>query len=110
MGDALRFVSRRAEAMAAASTGQAMLSVAGLRREKLEGLCKKVGPECFVANVLFPKGATCGGSKATMEQLEKAEKEAGALQAKLVTSCGAFHTALMAPAVAQVEEALREMV
>mmetsp|Transcript_23043 Transcript_23043/g.62812 ORF Transcript_23043/g.62812 Transcript_23043/m.62812 type:complete len:535 (-) Transcript_23043:191-1795(-) len=115
--DGLKIMKVRSEAMAEASTNggaQALLSVAGLKRDKLEGFCKQVrdemgsGTVCHVANALFPKGATCGGSKAAMEKLEKLVKANGALQAKLVTGSGAFHTPLMQPAAAKVEAALRE--
>mmetsp|Transcript_82582 Transcript_82582/g.184172 ORF Transcript_82582/g.184172 Transcript_82582/m.184172 type:complete len:469 (-) Transcript_82582:155-1561(-) len=106
--DGLKITKLRAEAMAAASAGQAMLSVAGLRQKKLEVLCEKVGAECFIANVLFPKGITCGGSKAAMEKLEKEVKAAGALQAKLIV-VGAFNTPLMAAAVPKLEALLQEV-
>eukprot|EP00413_Alexandrium_margalefii_P038201 CAMPEP_0204596910 /NCGR_PEP_ID=MMETSP0661-20131031/53510_1 /ASSEMBLY_ACC=CAM_ASM_000606 /TAXON_ID=109239 /ORGANISM="Alexandrium margalefi, Strain AMGDE01CS-322" /LENGTH=480 /DNA_ID=CAMNT_0051607575 /DNA_START=39 /DNA_END=1481 /DNA_ORIENTATION=+ len=115
--DGLKIMKVRSEAMAEASASggaQALLSVAGLKRDKLEGYCKQVrdemgaGTVCHISNALFPKGATCGGTKAAMEKLEKLVKANGALQAKLITSSGAFHTPLMAPAAAKVEAALRE--
>mmetsp|Transcript_36658 Transcript_36658/g.85293 ORF Transcript_36658/g.85293 Transcript_36658/m.85293 type:complete len:481 (-) Transcript_36658:85-1527(-) len=114
--DGLELAKIRAEALAEASTkgeAQALLSVAGIKRDKLEGFCKQVrnemgaGTVCQVATALFPKGATCGGTKAAMEKLEKLVKANGALQAKLVTSSGAFHTPLMAPATARASQALK---
>lgn len=115
--DGLKVVKARADAMAEASKqgeAQAMLTIAGLRRDKVEGLCAKLregageGAVCSVANELFPKGTTCGGTKALMEKLQTAAKEQGALQTKLV-NCGAFSTPLMASAVAKVTAALREV-
>merc|ERR1712048_278748 len=101
----------RAEAMGEASTkgeAQALLSVAGIKRDKLASLCKTI-PGCYIANELFPKGATCGGTKSAMDKLEKLVKENGALQAKVITSCGACNTPLMAPAVPKLEAKLKEM-
>merc|ERR1711933_121591 len=108
--DGLKVVKARGEAMAEASKSgpQAMLTIAGLRRDKVEALCAKIRGEagkdavCSIAQELFPKGTTCGGTKALMEKLQAAAKEGGALQTKLVTSSGAFSTALMASAVPKV--------
>merc|ERR1719401_1087008 len=61
--DGLKVVKAGAEAMSKASSGQAILSVAGLRQKKLEACIAKVGGECYISNVLFPKGFTCAGSK-----------------------------------------------
>lgn len=111
--DGLKVVKVRAEAMAEASKSgsQAMLTVAGLRRDKVEGFCKELGKEgvCSIAQELFPKGTTCGGTKALMEKLQAKVKEGGALQAKLVTTSGAFSTSLMAPAVPKVAAVLKEV-
>uniref|UniRef100_A0A7S0AGE5 Malonyl-CoA:ACP transacylase (MAT) domain-containing protein n=1 Tax=Pyrodinium bahamense TaxID=73915 RepID=A0A7S0AGE5_9DINO len=115
--DGLKVVKARAEALKEASaTGeaQALLSVAGMRRDKLEGVCRQVRDEigssatCYISSVLFPRGATCGGTRTAMERLERLAKANGALQAKLTTSLGALHTPLMAPAAAKFEAALRE--
>jgi [acyl-carrier-protein] S-malonyltransferase len=111
--DGLKVVKVRAEAMAAASKAgsQAMLTVAGLRRDKVEAFCKELGTGgvCAIAQELFPKGTTCGGDKALMEKLQAKVKENGALQAKLVTTSGAFSTPLMASAVPKVAAVLKEV-
>lgn len=114
--DVLRLVKIRGEAMrdAAANPPQALLSVAGVRRSKLEGFCKTIqeeagqGAVCTVAMELFPKGATCGGTRPCIEKLQKMVKENGALQARLV-QIGASHTPLMAPAVPALRAALEEV-
>mmetsp|Transcript_103939 Transcript_103939/g.294499 ORF Transcript_103939/g.294499 Transcript_103939/m.294499 type:complete len:476 (+) Transcript_103939:52-1479(+) len=113
--DGLKIAKVRAEAMATASkTGaaQAVLSVAGLRQDKVKAFCALEDGGSNVAAVaceLFPRGCTCAGTKAAMEKLEKAVKANGALQAKLITSSGALHTKLMAPAVQKVADALKEV-
>jgi len=112
--DGMELVKVRGEAMsqAAKSPPQAMLSVAGLSREDLDALCKKVsvgGELAQVANDLFPKGFSCAGSKAAIIELEKKALEAGALQAKMLKVSGAFHTPFMDPARAKLEAKLQEM-
>merc|ERR1719261_2293139 len=90
-------------AEAAAASPQGMLSVAGLETAKLEQLCKEAaaaekGGVCQIANVLFPKGFSCAGTKAAVEDLKNRAEKAGALQARLLKTSGGFHTSLMAPA------------
>ena len=83
----LRLVKLRGEAMqeAAEAYPQKMISLAGLKKEVVEGLCAECrsGDEvCQIANILFPNGFSCAGSKAAMEKLlEKANKTDGCLQA-----------------------------
>merc|ERR1719265_2864281 len=100
-------------AEAAQQSPQAMLSVAGLEFAKLEQLCKEAasnekGGVCQIANVLFPKGFSCAGSKAAVEDLKTRAEKAGALQARMLKTSGAFHTSLMAPAQKKLEAALQE--
>ncbi|CAE7879702.1 MCAT [Symbiodinium sp. KB8] len=109
----LRLVKLRAEAMQEATEQgpQAMASVAGLERKRLEALCREcVQSEtdtCQVANELFPNGFSCAGTKSAIERLvELAPEKAGCLQAKLLKTSGAFHTRLMEPARAKLLEAL----
>ncbi|CAJ1328225.1 unnamed protein product [Effrenium voratum] len=51
-----------------------------------------------IANVLFPAGFTCGGSKAAIDKLCELATKARALQARPIKTGGAFHTPLMEPA------------
>jgi len=115
--DGIKIVKVSADALAKASgkqPAQAMLSVAGIKVAKLEVLCTQVREDlgqdcvCEVANVLFPRGATCAGHQNAMEKLEKLAKENGAVQAKLTKGCGALNTKLMKEAADAVEDALRE--
>jgi len=115
--DGLRLVKLRGEAMqqAAESSPQQMLSVAGLEKDKLLELCKesakKAGPKevCKISNELFPKGFSCGGTKKAIDLLKKAAEDAGALQAKMLKTSGAFHTELMQPAKETLAKALDEV-
>merc|ERR1711920_1061920 len=50
---------------------------------------------CSVANCLFPKGFSVAGNTGAIERLEKKVTEAGALQAKILKTSGAFHTRMM---------------
>jgi len=112
--DGLKLVKLRGEAMqeAAKMGEQLMVSVAGIEKAKLEGLCqeaaKKEGPNavCQIANALFPKGFSCAGTKPAMLSLKELAEENGALQAKILKTSGAFHTSLMAPAKAKLSKAL----
>merc|ERR1740117_2782085 len=110
----LGLVKIRAEAMseAAASCPQAMLSVAGLEQDALEKICKDhtKGEElAVVANVLFPKGFACSGTKETINKMQQACVDAGAMQAKVLKTSGAFHSSFMQPAQDKLEEAIKAL-
>jgi malonyl CoA-acyl carrier protein transacylase len=112
--EGLKLVKLRGEAMqeAAKASKQKMLSVAGLDRELLDSLCaeaaKEEGPgaTCSVANALFDKGFSVGGTEEAIMILQKKCETAGALNAKLLKTAGAFHTALMKPAEDKLNVAL----
>jgi [acyl-carrier-protein] S-malonyltransferase len=110
----LKLVKVRAEAMseAAKSCPQAMLSVAGLDRNTLERICQEhtQGEElAVIANVLFPKGFACSGTKGAIEKMQEACIKAGAMQAKVLKTSGAFHSSFMQPASDKLEEALEKL-
>mmetsp|Transcript_26040 Transcript_26040/g.74559 ORF Transcript_26040/g.74559 Transcript_26040/m.74559 type:complete len:451 (+) Transcript_26040:6-1358(+) len=115
--DGLKLVKLRGEAMqeAAAVGEQLMLSVAGLEKAKLQPLCEKVlkdqgaGAICQIANELFPSGFAVGGTKKAIEALKPLVEAAGALQAKILKTSGAFHTPLMQPAQDKLAAALDEL-
>lgn len=111
--EGLELVKVRGEAMAAAARlrPQAMLSVAGLDQDVLERLCRdeNKGDEiCSIANVLFPKGFACAGSRKAIDNLKAAAEKAGAMQAKILKTGGGFHTKLMASAQEKLEKALNQ--
>merc|ERR1711979_16858 len=105
--DGLKLVKLRGEAMQeAAENGgkQLMLSVAGHDGDKLAELCSEAKKEegasatCAIANALFPNGYSCGGTE-----------KAGALQAKVLKTGGAFHTDLMQPTQEKLNAALNDV-
>jgi len=117
--DGLKLVKLRGEAMQEAATTQGkqlMLSVAGLDRATLDKLCEEskkeegAGATCQVANALFPNGFSLGGSEKAINICKEKCEKAGALQAKVLKTGGAFHTALMQPAQTKLNEALDETV
>lgn len=115
--EGLKLVKLRGEAMqeAAAVGKQLMLSVAGLGQFDLEQLCKEAkahegdGAVCQIANALFPKCFACAGTEAAVKHLEASALKAGALQAKLLKTSGAFHTSLMQPAADKLNKALKDL-
>lgn len=93
---------------------QLMLSVAGIEKEKLEKLCKEAAKKepngvAVIANELFPKGFACAGTEKAINALKEAAEAAGALQAKVLKTSGAFHSSLMAPAGDKLAKALDEV-
>lgn len=115
--DGLRLVKLRAEAMQEATNRvpQAMCSVAGLDRAKVDKLCEEAAAsdpspdaECKVANFLFPAGFTCAGTKDAVDKLCKLAMAAKALQARVIKAGGAFHTRLMKPAQEELCRAIDE--
>jgi len=115
--DGLKLVKARGEAMEfettkPGATPQAMMSVAGLERDKIEKLCKECAQQnevCQIANYLFPKGFSVAGNIRPLEELEKKAMQAGALQAKVLKTSAAFHTPIMAPARQKLLAALAEI-
>jgi len=114
--DGLKLVALRGEYMqeAAAVGKQAMLSVAGLEKGVVDKLCKealKKEPNgvCQLANELFNKGYSYAGTETAILALKELAEGAGALQAKVLKTSGAFHTSLMAPAKEKLGKALDEM-
>jgi len=112
----LRLVKMRGEFMQeAANVGsQVMLSVAGIDKPDLVKMCKEAAKSekkgvCQIANELFPKGFSCAGTQKAVMKLKDLVEKAGALQAKMLKTSGAFHTELMAPAREKLSKALDEM-
>jgi len=115
--DGLQLVKLRGEAMqeAAAVGEQSMVSVTGLEKAALQEFCSQAithegsGAVCQIANELFAKGFAVGGTRKAIEWLKTAAEKAGALQAKILKTSGAFHTPLMQPAQDKLSAALEEM-
>lgn len=112
--DGLKVVKVRATSMAAAAKAgrpHGMLSVVGLSDPDLEGVVAQVNSRlpdsvCRIANYLFPTGRVVSGHKDALEEAQKLAVAAGALKAVPLAVSGAFHTPLMDPARAALEEVL----
>merc|ERR1712050_516431 len=63
-------------------------------------------PVCQIANVLFPAGFTCAGTKSTVELLCTLATKARALQARPIKTGGAFHTPMMQSAQDDLNKAI----
>merc|ERR1712187_64659 len=115
--DGLKLVKERGEDMSAAAgaSKQAMLSVAGLEKPKLQDLCAEAakkegsGAVCQIANELFPKGFSVAGTETSITALKELADKAGALQAKVLKTAGGFHTPLMKPAQEKLSKLLDTM-
>jgi len=111
----MKLVKVRGKAMEEAATSgapQAMLSVAGLEQDQIEKLCKEAAGSsevCGIANILFPKGFSCSGTAKAINILKDKAEKAGAMQAKLLKTSGAFHTVLMKPAQVKLNAALQDL-
>merc|ERR1712060_204431 len=71
-----------------------------------EVLSSKPDQVCQIANYLFPKGYTVSGTKEALKEVEEKAMAAGALQAKVLRTSGAFHTKMM---VGAKDELTREL-
>ena len=109
--DGVRLVQQRGLAMqsAADAVPSSMSSVLGLDQAKLEEICKSVSSNdsfVHVANLLCPGNIAISGHTGAVEAAEAASVAAGAMKAVRLQVAGAFHTAIMQPAVAKLQAAL----
>jgi [acyl-carrier-protein] S-malonyltransferase len=100
--DALRVVKRRGEAMQAASdaTPSGMVSILGLKKNKIEELCAAARSKgtIEIANLLCPGNIAVSGTKQALDEVERLAAERGAMKTIRLAVAGAFHTKLMKPA------------
>jgi [acyl-carrier-protein] S-malonyltransferase len=114
--DAVRVVDVRGRAMqeCAGQRGPdgtaagGMVAVLGLERGRVAELCDEArgGDVLGIANVLCPGNIVVSGAVAACRRLEAAATAAGAMKCVPLDVAGAFHTALMEPAVARLADAL----
>lgn len=109
--DGVRLVQVRGKAMQAAADAVAsgMSSILGLAQDQLADVCSRAseGEEFVtVANLLCPGNIAISGHLAAIERAEAFSTESGAMKAVRLQVAGAFHTEIMRPAVARLEEAL----
>lgn len=108
--DALRLVDVRGRAMQACADAApgAMVAVLGLERDAVAALCDshRASEVLVVANVLCPGNIVVSGAAAACARLRDAAAAAGAMKCVPLGVAGAFHTALMRGAMAELTEAL----
>jgi [acyl-carrier-protein] S-malonyltransferase len=109
LADALELVVVRGEAMQRAGEARpgAMAALLGVGDEDAEALCAEVrdGEELVVANRNSPAQSVASGTVAAIERLETLAKERK-VRAMRLPVAGAFHSALMEPAVRPVLDVL----
>jgi [acyl-carrier-protein] S-malonyltransferase len=109
LADALELVVVRGEAMQRAGEARpgAMAALLGVGYEDAEALCAEVrdGEELVVANRNSPAQSVASGTVAAIERLEAFAKERK-VRAMRLPVAGAFHSALMEPAVGPVLDVL----
>jgi len=105
--ETLRILAARGRLMQAACEERAggMVSVIGLPREKLDGICAAAGVE--IANLNSPEQTVLSGEKPRIHAAEQLAQAAGAKRTVLLPVAGAFHSSLMAAAAAGLADALR---
>lgn len=109
--DGLTLVSRRALAMQSACENQpsTMAAVLGLEDEKVEAICKEIEGIVVPANYNCPGQLVISGSIEAIDVACEALKEAGAKRALVLPVGGAFHSPLMEPARAELEQAIAQL-
>ena len=113
--DALKLVSLRAEAMQKACELQpsTMAAVLALADEKVEEICKEVSEELkdivVAANYNCPGQLVISGSIPAVQLASERLKAAGAKRVLILNVGGAFHSAFMAPAHAELSAAIESV-
>lgn len=110
MGDGLRLVSQRAQAMQEACElcPGTMAAVLGLADDKVAEVCGSVEDVVVAANYNCPGQVVISGSLSGVELACKALKEAGAKRALKLPVSGAFHSPLMQPAAERLQKAIMD--
>ena len=112
--DGLRLVKARAEAMAEAVAREpsgmaALLGADDRRAEEAAAARRAEGGRLWVANLNAPGQVVMAGAMEDVDRLAADARRAGFRRAVKLNVAGAFHTPLMLPAAARVEEALSEV-
>jgi [acyl-carrier-protein] S-malonyltransferase len=112
--DAVRTVRRRGEYMEEAVPGGlgAMAAVLGAAREELSALCSSIsadGSTVELANVNCPGQIVVSGTKEGVQAVVERGKEAGAKRVIPLEVSGPFHSSLMKPASARLQDTLSQV-
>ena len=108
--DGLKLVSKRAQAMqkACEQNPSTMAAVLGLENKVVENICKEIKEVVVPANYNCPGQLVISGSNEGIDIACKKLIEAGARRAIKLPVGGAFHSPLMEPARAELEQAIDE--
>ena len=110
--DGLKLVYARAKAMQKACelTQSGMLAVIGLPESTIETICKQIqeetGETIVPANYNSPEQIVVSGTITAIKKAEEIFNKAGAKKVVRLKVHGAFHSPLMEPARAELEEAI----
>ena len=106
--DALRLVSKRAEAMQKATemVDSTMSAILGLDDKTVEDVCRKIDGIVAAANYNCPGQLVISGETEAVKRANEALLEAGARRAVLLPVGGAFHSPLMEPAREELARAI----
>jgi len=109
--DAVRLVRLRGEAMQEASDAapSGMTTILGADRETAEAVCAeavKDGGVCVVANLNSPNQVVISGDLEALDRAQEIAAGRGLRKAIRLPVAGAFHSPLMEPARARLEEAI----
>lgn len=113
--DGVRLVQARGRAMQAAAnaTASGMSSILGLSETQLEEVCTNAttGSNSFasLANLLCPGNIAISGHLDALSRAEELALAVGAIKAVRLQVAGAFHTAIMQPAVSELVQALAKV-
>lgn len=96
---------------AAAGRDSAMIAVLGLDREALQEACREAEPlgTVVIANYNCPGQLVLGGDREAVKKAADLAKTKGARRCVPLRVSGPFHTPLMAPAGAALQERFREV-
>jgi [acyl-carrier-protein] S-malonyltransferase len=104
-------VKRRAEAMQMAcdQSEGTMAAILGMEDAKVEEICDAINEIVIAANYNCPGQLVISGSRKGVAEAMKACQEAGAKRALEISVGGAFHSALMQPAMDDFQKAVAEI-
>jgi len=108
--DALRLVSKRAEAMQKATelVDSTMAAVLNLADDVVEKICEETEGIVVAANYNCPGQLVISGETEAVKRANEKMLEAGARRALLLPVGGAFHSPLMEPAREELAKAIEE--
>lgn len=103
----LRLVKKRGELMqvAADETPSSLLAILALELDKVKRVCNETGAQ--ISNVNNPGQVVIGGPLEVLEHAKKLALEIGARRVMALDVNGAFHTEVMRPAQAGMDDMLR---